>query len=274
MITIDQGGAGSDAVLVVPPPAGLAALVEYFWIDGPGLVPSRNWRIVPDDAPHIIFSETTVAGHSRYRLALVGARTVHADLDRSARVQTIGVRLRPGVLPSLIGLPAAALTDRAIPFGDVMHRLAREAIDRLSSEPARASHHLAWLIHTVAAKARPVDARAMWLSARPRLGATRIDDIAAELGLSDRTLRAWSGRTLGLSLKRLLRIRRLHGSLLVHRARPNLTWSQVAALAGYADHAHCARDFRHLLGEAPSRFSARRFAVDCRNVQAAPMAAG
>lgn len=257
MITIDQGGAGAHAVRVVRPPGELAALVDHFWVDERANVPCPAWRIVPDDAPHIIFSETVMAGQSRYRLVVVGARTIHVDIDRSARVRTLGARLRPGSLPSLLGAPAGVLTDLALPLGDFAPQLARDAIDRLANDASHAVHHLTWMLKAMASVAPRIDSRAAWLSSRPRLGACRIDEMACELGISGRALRSWSGRHLGMSLKRLLRIRRVHGSMLLHRTQSGLSWSQIATRAGYADQAHCTHEFTSLLGEPPSRFAAR-----------------
>jgi AraC-like DNA-binding protein len=101
------------------------------------------------------------------------------------------------------------------------------------------------------------DSRAAWIAGQRRAGGTTVATFARLFEMPPRSVRAWSTRTLGMGLKRLLKIRRLHAALELQLSGAHATWSQIAATAGYADQPHLIRDCRALLGESPSEFVAR-----------------
>ena len=252
MVTIDQGGARADALRVVRL-AGNAA--EFLWVDeAPAGEAAKAWRIVADDAPHIVYAvSNTPTGH-RSRINLVGARTTFADLDLTKRILTVGVRLRPGTLNAVFGLPAHELTDGAIALSDVLPRALRPMVRRIDDDgPEHAAAHVMSLVRALSLIARAPDTRASLVERMPG----DVDDVAAACGISHRGLRDWSQRSLGMGIKRFLRIKRLHRAIQLACARPAVAWSMIAARAGYADQSHCIRDFRDLLGETPSAFMAR-----------------
>ena len=132
--------------------------------------------------------------------------------------------------------------------------LHRAAVVMLPVPPAL---HLTAFIEDVARRARDVDARARWLATVDTTHARTVDAVARSLGIGDRALRGWSATHLGLGLKRLLRIRRLHAALHARLTHPDATWSRIAAASGFADQPHLVRDCRALLGESPGQFFAR-----------------
>ena len=118
MVLLDNGGGAAlgDVLLALPPP-DLNALVEHVVVE---TYPphAREWRIVPDLSPHFIVSIVNDGGVRRARAFLIGARSRAAVVDVSRRIVTVGVRLRPGAIPPLLGSSAADLTDRAVLLGD------------------------------------------------------------------------------------------------------------------------------------------------------------
>jgi AraC-like DNA-binding protein len=256
MVTIDQGGARADVLRVSRPPAVLADVVDFFWVDA-GASRERaaeRWRIVADDAPHIVYAVSDTPAGPRSRINLVGARTTFADLDLTKRILTVGVRLRPGTLSALFGVPAHELTDGAIALADVLPRALRPMVRCIDDDgPDHATAHVMSLVRALLLIARAPDARASLIEHMRG----DIDDVAAAFGISHRGLRDWSQRSLGMGIKRFLRIQRLHRAIQLACASPAVSWSVIAARAGYADQSHCIRDFRDLLGETPSAFMAR-----------------
>lgn len=95
------------------------------------------------------------------------------------------------------------------------------------------------------------------LIACPPSGLDRVTREATALGVSDRTLRTLSTVHLGMGLKRVLRVRRLHAALFLRLHGGEATWSRVAARTGFADQAHLVREFHDLLGETPGAFIRR-----------------
>lgn len=259
MVTIDEGGARAKTLKIIQPGGATASLVDFVWIDdaSPRAAQSAaRWRIVADDAPHLIYAVSEVRGQRKSRLNLVGPRTVFTDIDLTRRILTVGVRLRPGTVDSLFGVPASETTNQSLPASDLAPRALRSMIARIEDEgPDAVASHLTTLLQSLTLLAGAPDRRAAMLAgARATMG---VDQVAQSFGISHRGVRAWSQRVLGMGLKRFLRIQRLHRAALLGRSNPAASWSTLAAHAGYADQSHCIRDFRELLGETPAAFLAR-----------------
>jgi AraC-like DNA-binding protein len=262
MVTLDQAGWRRDALGILPPPAALADVVEHLWIDERSRrhIAGDRWRIVADDAPHLIYTRfADERGHLEgHRLRVVGARRRWVDVDCSRRQLTTGARLRPGAIPALFRIDAAALTDRGAAAELFAPAAVRRALERLEvASPAKAVWHIAALIAELASAGSALDARARWLGAVDGRDRRVVRDVAAQLGIGERALRAWSIAHLGLGVRRFMRIRRLHRALEHRVARPAATWSAIAARAGFADQPHLVRDCRSLLGESPQQFFSR-----------------
>jgi AraC-like DNA-binding protein len=248
MRLIDEGGWGRDELTLLAPRAELAEVAEFFWIEEWTRRPrAGRYRIVADDAPHILWH---VEGrrHRVERFGLIGARTAHHDIDVSSRVLTVGVRLRPGVLPMLLNQSARRFTDRSVPFPLPLPR-------RRFMSPELLVDDLTTILGEHTRRAVPAFLRRVRVldpCARDSVGA-----LARELGASERTLRNLSHDHLGMGLKRFMKIRRLHAAMRLHQRAPAQSWSRVASECGYADQAHLIRDCRSLLGESPATFSRR-----------------
>jgi hypothetical protein len=90
---LDQGGGNQANTVALAAPPALAGFVERIWVSE-WVVPPwvQRWRVVADDAPHIIWhlldGSTRAAGQG---IGVVGARSVHFDAgqapagDRCAR---------------------------------------------------------------------------------------------------------------------------------------------------------------------------------------------
>ncbi len=255
MVTLDQGGRGRSALRLIPPPPDLCSTVEHFWVQDPPPddAPAQRWRVVSDDAPHLV-GKVTPRGCS---LTLVGARTRHVDINVSGRCLTVGVRLQPGAIPALFGTPADLFTDRSFSLGEVLGVSPNEVCDPLAEADAVGTvQALVALLRSRRQIGSEVDPRVASLVAADAVGA-QVREASRRHGLADRTLRDLSRQHLGMGLKRLWRIRRLHRAVQFGIARPSAGWARIAAETGYADQAHLIRDCRALLGETPTAFVAR-----------------
>jgi AraC-like DNA-binding protein len=255
MVRLAHGGRGRASLQVFAPPPALSAAVEHVCVQRyPDASPdAQPWRIVADDAPHLI-GQCTSRG---VRLVLVGARTTYMDINVSGRRFTVGVRLRPGALPALFGVPADELTDGSVALADVLGRLPAESYDDLAAGDAHAAakSFIAFLADRTRVN-RPIDARIATLVRAATEPAT-VRAAAEAMDLSERTVRYWSRQHVGMGMKQLWRIRRLHHALCLGLQRPDAGWARVAADTGYADQSHLIRDCRAFLGEPPTVFAAR-----------------
>jgi AraC-like DNA-binding protein len=227
MMTLDEGGWRRSTVRVFAAPPALRDLIELVWVDewSEDETRSRQFRIVADDAAHLLWYLGGADGRRTERVSIVGARSRYHDADLSGRRVLIGARLLPGALPLLTKAPAFPLTDRAVPLTEIAASASR-ALEQLGPRTADE-------------------------------GVQQLSEVARVFDVSPRALRSWSAATFGMGLKRLLTIRRLHAALELRLSATLGTWSQVAAAAGYADQSHLIRECRALLGESPTTFIAR-----------------
>lgn len=260
MLALDQAGAGRSAARIARIHPSLEAFVEHAWVAPGRAGAGGGWRIVPDPCPHVI-----VARRARgVAVSLVGARTGWVDAD-TGRAWTVAVRLRPGSLPPLTGLPAADFTDRSVPLEEVFFD-ARDILEAAGEGPGAALTRLEALLRRHLADAPAPDWRVRGLDP----GVDRVPGgpaaVSREMGVPPRTLRDAAAAHAGMSPRTLLRIRRLQRALLLAlgggaRGRGPGGWSRVAGAAGYHDQSHLVRECRALLGETPGRFAQRSAAV-------------
>jgi AraC-like DNA-binding protein len=251
MILLDQAGAGADGATFFPPLRTQEPFVEHLWIQPRSRSVGSTWRIVPDANPYLIFVVSRKALRVHGQCFLVGPRSRFADVAMADRILTCGARLRPGALPLLTRCAASDFTDRSVSVEDVFGahgQLLMEQLDELKS---------------------PISAIRVisdFLSAAPRghnrvtrlpLGRyTRVEDMAAHTGVLVRTLRSRLMQHVGLSPKRVIRIKRLHRALVRSQDR-SIAWGEIAASSGFADQPHMIREFRDLLGESPTEWRRR-----------------
>jgi AraC-like DNA-binding protein len=164
------------------------------------------------------------------------------------RSRLIGVRLRPGAAGAALGLPASELRDLTVDAADVLGRDVAAAL--LETLAAGADPH-ALLLRAVELRGGgepdPLVRAAVVALGRPR---ARVEEIAAELGVSSRQLQRRVIDAVGYGpkmLARVLRFRRL-------QALPLAELAELALDAGYADQAHMTVEVTRLAGVPPVRF--------------------
>jgi AraC-like DNA-binding protein len=211
--------------------------------------------VVPDACVDLIWSgeRLTIAGpDTRARLVALAPGT-----------RIIGIRLRPGVAGTVLGLPAGELRDATPDAADVLGRDRAEALlGALLPTTARGdggrpgvagagddphSILLAAIERRGAAGPDPLVRAAVAALDRPH---ARVAAVAAELGLSARQLQRRVTDAVGYgpkTLARVLRFRRL-------QALPAGPLVERALEAGYADQAHMTAEVTHLAGVPPVRF--------------------
>lgn len=167
------------------------------------------------------------------------------------RTVTCGACLRPGALPHLTRLPSSDFTDQSIPVETVFDTQGKLLLDRLG-ELASCDGAL----DTIAAFLADVRTGQNRRASLPLDGCNRVEQLAAQTGLSRRTLHSRLTQEIGLSPKRVLRIQRLHRAL-THAQDRSSAWPQIATSSGFADQPHMIREFVDLLGESPTAWRQR-----------------
>ena len=82
---------------------------------------------------------------------------------------------------------------------------------------------------------------------------TRVDALAAHVGLSERSLQRLVVERVGMSPKWLIQRRRLHDAVQALKAG-DTSLADMAFRLGYADQAHFTHDFRTVTGMTPGEY--------------------
>jgi len=226
-------------------------LIACRWVrDVPENEQRHSTLVLPDGCVDLLWRDE--------RLLVAGPDRAAQSSPIQAGLAIVGIRLRPGVAGVVLGMPASELLDARVPLEEVLGSRAAELSERLGQARGHeeAFQLLEGLIASLADDAGPDP---LVLAATRRLGfpGSRIDELAAALGISERQLRRRFHRDVGYgpkTLDRVLRFRRL-----VSRARAVCAGEEdlarLAAELGYADQAHMTRETLSLSGLTPPRLA-------------------
>jgi AraC-like DNA-binding protein len=241
----------------LPPPAAVEHLVRWFWIPEWDLDPGRVSRqeVVSYPACNLVVEPDLVG--------LAGPTTRASHRDLTGRGWSVGALLRPAAVPAFTDDPTA-LRDRYIGLDEaVLHRAVSAAMTSVrGARPDGAARRTA-----------AVEAFAVWLAERvPEVddeallantladtvesesNIVRVEDLAAVLCVSARTVQRLARRYVGVPPAAMIRRRRLQEAAERVRTDPTADLSGLAAELGYTDHAHLTNDFRAVLGFTPSNY--------------------
>ena len=273
--------------LRVPPPPEQGDFVEHYWmVEAPGS-PSEVKReiLIPNGRPGLAIAlaepglrQDPVTGHAWTNDAsLFGIMTRPHVLTQTGMSSYVGAELKPWGIAAL-GLPDR-LVDAVLPLArwtdpGTAERLAGELVGLEFGQPR--ADRLAEFVGSRLRDVRAVDVvdRAVKVIEEAR-GAVSVAEVARAVGVSYSSLyRLFTGLT-GLGPKQFAEIvRYFHfvGGLL---GGPADAASTLAALHGYYDQAHAARDFKRFTGVSATSFRAVQNGIaalmDGRSVQdAAP----
>ncbi|MFC6061097.1 helix-turn-helix transcriptional regulator [Streptomyces ochraceiscleroticus] len=233
------------------------------WTKTPGTAPRP---VLPDGCTDLIWYDG--------RLLVAGPDT-RAHLppapERAPEAPVVGLRFAPGQGPAAFGVPADALRDLRVPLdelwpGDRVRRLTDElaaaAAGRTPQAPAGRTPQAPVGRAPEAPEAAPGRALEAAAAARLRTAAapdpargliaraaargTPVRELADAVGVGERQLHRRCLAAFGYGPKTLGRVLRLVRAL--DLARSGMPYAQVAAVAGYADQAHLAREVKALAG--------------------------
>ena len=171
--------------------------------------------------------------------------------------QAVGASLRPSGLRLLLPRGADGLADTPLlPLDELWGAEGRELRDRLVLE-GTARARLALLERYLHSRLRHLErpsrsVRRAFELINAAHGEISTEQLARACGCTSRTLRSSTLAEAGLAPKHLARIARIRYALnlLVEAGVP---LSTAAATSAFSDYAHMSREFRELIGEAPSR---------------------
>lgn len=164
-------------------------------------------------------------------------------------------RLHLGAHESVLGVPASALAGRYVPLEELWgtaatHYLAEQlAQARTTPEAAQVLERA--IAERLASVAEPRSTPPLALEAAAKLSRANVNEVADDLGVSERHLRRVFRETVGVSPKAFAKLARFHRALRAAREPAHQGWASIASAAGYYDQAHLIADFRAIAGVTP-----------------------
>ena len=207
------------------------------------MVPSGGRTLVlPDGCADLIWQ----AGAGAH---VAGPDTGPAPAVLPSGAVLVGVRFGPGGGGPALGLPLTELRDRRVDLTDLLPGLARRLPGDLS--PGAALGRLIELTASLVSEGPP-DALVSHGARLLAASRERTDELARDLGVSERQFRRRCQDAVGYgpkTLHRVLRFRRFVSS--IDAADGAVDLARAAAEAGYADQAHLTRESVRLAGLPP-----------------------
>jgi AraC-like DNA-binding protein len=241
-----------------PPHPALAGHVACLWTSHamPDGAPVRT-RVLPDNCIDILWQDGAPLGK------VAGMMSCPHHVKIAAPLLTVAVRFLPGAARAFFDLPLCELQDGHPALADLWPRAQAEALAAALWERERTPvERLGIVERTLLARLRarePVRADVLARAAVARLeaggGAVRIDDLAADLGVTRQHLALLFRERVGLSAKTfamVCRFRRAHAAL---RRQPGaVDWARLAGECGYYDQSHLIHAFRQFADATPESF--------------------
>ena len=230
-------------------PADLRPFVEGSWTYYAEPSDACVERTAAEDCTNVIVHMTPAGAVSTF---VCGPAPTFRPIETEPGAVNVGVRLRPGALTELLGVPGSEIAGRKVDLEDIVPGVRRAVIDAVEGEAEQAFRVTMAFLRARAA-ARPVRRRVErvreavhWFSA---VNARGLVELTGELNTSERTLRRDFASVVGLGPKRFARILRVRrASRELESAR---SLAAVAFTSGFADHAHMTREFVSLIGLTP-----------------------
>lgn len=226
----------------LPAPTDLSQAVACTWS---ATVEGRH-RLVPDGCVDILWLDTGA-------MVLCGPETEAWSFSLPVGLTAVGVRLRPGVAARALRTSAAELANRRIGVDELLGTAyARTASERIGDACDRVAA-ITDVLRPLLLGAEPADGveRAVIAAvalARPAPSG----ELADEVGITPRHLHRRSLRAFGYGPSVLVRLVRLQRFLRRSESGGWRSVAELAAMSGYTDHAHLAKECRKIVGTTPT----------------------
>ncbi|MFT3872315.1 MAG: helix-turn-helix domain-containing protein [Nocardioides sp.] len=241
------------------PAPELADLVERYWLPVWSLTEPSSQSTLQHPVCLIVVSNT----YARFYGVVRGLSTVTLEGEGWA----VGVMFRPAAGRLLLGRSVTVVADSYLDLTELDSldgaALTAELRAAMTPDPhGEGGHRRAIAAYEARLRSLlPVDEQGQlinevidWLHHHPAV--TRVADVAAAFGLSERALQRLVESRVGLTPKWLIQRRRLHDAVEQLKKGGGPTLADLAVELGYADQAHFTHDFRAVTGITPGSYLA------------------
>jgi AraC-like DNA-binding protein len=267
------------------PGGSLRDHVQCFWMLEASAHPQPEVeRILPDGCPELIFHfadrfcqlDDDGCVVTQPRTFLVGQMRRHLFIQPTGRVGILGLRFHPAGAAAFFPMPQREFTGQVVPLDLLWGRRSLDLEAQIAEVPslqARLRVLVRALVEKFATASCPdLVVRATVEVIQAAGGMVSISRVAQQAGLSPRQLQRRFGQQVGLAPKEFSRLVRFQRLVRAARASSRPDWPTLALDCGYADQAHCIRDFKDFVGETPAAFLATPHAMSDAFTPPAPAA--
>jgi AraC-like DNA-binding protein len=236
------------------PPAGLRQAVACLWAQVTPDGSTRHGLVLPDACTDLIWEP----GRGAY---VAGPDTGPTPTEMPGGTIIIGVRFRPAAGGPALGVPLGELRDLRVDLSHLRRSEARRLPGTLDPDTAMA--RVLDVAAALISDGAP-DQAVTWAAELLEDPQVRTEQVAGQIGLSERQLRRRCQDAVGYgpkTLQRVLRFRRFVAQIDAAAGRPRGPagdLATIAARAGYADQAHLTRECRVLAGLTPAALARQR----------------
>ncbi|MFT3712639.1 MAG: helix-turn-helix domain-containing protein [Archangium sp.] len=235
--------------------APLNRSIEHWWSVAWSLPKGQTHAqsSLPHPSIHVVWEGDAVE--------VVGVVTGRYTRVLEGESRAFAAKFRPGAFHGVLGSSVSALTDRIVSLGEVVGakraRRYRDALRAARDDHARvvvATEFFSALVPEPSADAELL--AGLVQAATVDRTVTTVEALRERAGMHLRELQRWFREAVGISPKWMIQRYRLHEALLaLEKKGRDVPLAQLAAELGYVDQSHFARDFRALVGVAPSAYA-------------------
>jgi AraC-like DNA-binding protein len=233
------------------PSPDLGHLVERFWF--------VEWHLREPYTQGVVTHPSVNLAFEPHYALVFGVVTGRSDHTIAGDGKVVGCKFRPGGFRPFVDVPVASFTDRVASLeetfgdpGDLHERVLEARTDR--AQIAVVERFLRARLPAPDPQVTVVGDVVRLILATPEL--TRVEQLVARTGRSARSLQRLFREYVGVSPKWVLQRVRLHEAAERIADDPRVDWPQLALDLGYFDQAHFIKDFKAVVGRAPSEYAA------------------
>lgn len=254
----------------LPPSPALRPHVRCYWtLEASASSGAAPQRVLPDGCVEIVINLaarfTRFAGDRvelQPAVLIVGPTTRHVTIAPTGHVRLIGIRFLPGGAMPFLSIPPREVRDAVPSLDDVAPPIEPWIIERLAiAPPDDVGPILDTALGTRLARARrTTDARILSLvqATCDASHSMTVDALVALAGLGTRQIERAFRDTVGFGPKTLCRLARFQRVVRSIEITDRPAWARLAALHGYADQSHLAREFREFAGTTLTAYTSER----------------
>lgn len=243
---------------ILPIPA-LQPFIRYFWVleSREDQSTSKQFKILPDGIPALIYQDTPSLFRDEQeqvtpQLYVYGAFTTYTNQLVDGAFRIIGAYLEPTALKAIFKVDAADLANQNIALHDLV---STSLLDQLQN--ARTTQEKIGLLSDFVLQQiqtlRYENQKAKFASILLQSGKS-IQEIQAEMNMSERTLERLMKQNIGMSPKLFSRIMRFQSSLELVKTTDFENFTSLVYTQDYFDQSHYIREFKAFTGTNPTHF--------------------